>query len=168
MASWSKLLTLSFFLLLLLPTSVPLASAQNDDGVSAVLTKAEQVTASAYDAILEAEQYGTNVSSLLARLNLAGEYLAEAHVWYRLGVSDNVSLFAGLCVNVAEDVKQGALELRDEAKSSRENNFVVTVIGSSVGVISIIVLGSIVWRIFKRNHYRKILGLKPEVVSNES
>jgi len=35
---------------------------------------------------------------------------------------------------------------------------------SGVGVISVVVLCSVVWRLFKRHHYRKVLGLKPEVV----
>jgi len=164
MITRSKLLIISAFLLFLLPVSIPFAGASNDDAVIVVLTKAEEVSASAYEAILEAEQAGANVSSLLDRLNLAGDYLAEASVWYRLGDSESASRFAGLCNDIVEDVRREALELRDETQSLRENNFIVTIIVSGVGVISVVVLCSVVWRLFKRHHYRKVLGLKPEVV----
>lgn len=166
--TWSKLLMISVCLLFLLLVSIPFAGASNDYAVIVVLTKAEEVSASAYEAILEAEQAGANVSSLLDRLNLAGAYLAEASVWYRLGDSENASRFADLCNDIVEDVRREALELRDEAKSLEATDFVVTIIGSSVGVIIVVAVCSVVWRVFKRNHYRKVLGLKPEVVSGES
>ena len=145
MASWSKLLMFSIFLLLLLPTSILFANVSNDDTVTVVLTNAEEISASAYEAVLEAEQAGANVSSLLDRLNLGGENLADI-----------------------EDVRSEALELRDEAKSLRETNFVVTVVGSGVSVVIVVVFCFFAWRVFRQRYLRRVLGSMPEVVSGES
>lgn len=145
MASWSKLLMFSIFLLLWLPTSILFANASNDDTVTVVLTNTEEISASAYEAILEAEQAGANVSSLLDRLNLGGENLADI-----------------------EDLRSEALALRDEAKSLRETNFVVTVVGSVVSMVIVVVSCFFAWHVFRRRYLRRVLGSRPEVVSGES
>ena len=168
MCSWSKLLVFSAFLFFLLQVSIPWVSASSDDVATLAMTQAEETLASAFEAVLEAEEAGANVSGLLGRLNLGGEYLAEAYVWYRLGVSENASRFAGLCREVVGDVGSEAFELRDEAKRLGEADFVVKMVGSVVGVIVVVVLGFVVWRVFRRRYRRQVLGLRPEVVSGES
>jgi len=167
MITWSKLLMVSAFLLFLLPFPTLLVSASSEDVVTLALTEAEDALVSAHEAVLEAEQAGANVSGLLDKLNLGAEYLAEAYVWYRLGVSENASRFAGLCYEVVGGVRSEAFELRDEAKRLGDADFVVNMIGSVVGVISVFVFCSVVWLVFSRR-YRRRVGLRSEVVSGES
>ena len=168
MCSWSKLLMVSAFLFFLLTVSVPWVSASSEDVATLTITQAEESFASAFEAVLDAEMAGANVSGLLGRLNLGGEYLAEAYVWYRLGVSENVSRFADLCFEVVGDVRGEAFELRDEAERLGEADFVVKMFGSAVGVIVVVVVGFVVWRVFRRRYRRRVLGLRSEVVSGES
>jgi len=168
MASWTKLLMVSAFLLFLLPVPILLVSASSEDVVTLALTEAEEAFTSAYEAVFEAEQAGANVSGLFGRLNIAGEYLSEAYVWHRSGDSENASRFAGLCYDVVEDLKSEAVELRDEAKRLGEADFVVNMIGSVVGVIVVLVSCSVAWLVFRRRYRRQFLGLRPEVVSGES
>jgi len=168
MTSWSKLLMVSALLLFLLPFFTLLVSASSEDVVTLALTEAEETLASTHEAVLEAEQAGANVSGLLDKLNLGAEYLAEAYVWYRLGVSENASRFAGLCYEVVGGVSSEAVELRDEAKRLGDADFVVNMIGSVVGVISVFVFCSVAWLVFRRRYRRRVLGLRPEVVSGES
>jgi len=167
MITWSKLLMVSAFLLFLLPFPTLLVSASSEDVVTLALTEAEETLASTHEAVLEAEQAGANVSGLLDKLNLGAEYLAEAYVWYRLGVSENASRFAGLCYEVVGGVSSEAVELRDEAKRLGDADFVVNMIGSVVGVISVFVFCSVAWLVFRRR-YRRRVGLRSEVVSGES
>ncbi|MDH5690881.1 MAG: hypothetical protein OEY81_05585, partial [Candidatus Bathyarchaeota archaeon] len=94
MSSYLKLLVISVLLLFLLPVSILGVSASSEDVATLSITQAEETLASAFEAVLDAEMAGANVSGLLGRLNLGGEYLAEAYVWYRLGVSENASRFA--------------------------------------------------------------------------
>jgi len=168
MGAYSKLFVLSALLLLLLPVPILLVNASGEDVASLALTEAEETLASTHEAVLEAEQAGANVSGLLDKLNLGAEYLAEAYVWYRLGVSENASRFAGLCYEVVGGVSSEAVELRGEAKRLGDAEFVVTMFGSIVGMIVVVVSGYVVWRVFKRRYRRQVLGLRPEVVSGES
>jgi len=159
---------ISVLLLFILPVSILGVSASSEDVATLSITQAEETLSSAYEDVLEAEQAGANVSGLLVRLNLGGEYLAEAYVWYRLGVSENASRFADLCFEVVGDVRGEAFELRDEAKRLEEADFVVKMFGSVGGVIVVVVVGFVVWRVFRRRYCRRVLGLRPEVVSGES
>lgn len=168
MFSWSKLLTTSVLMLFLLNFSIPSINASSDDLVTVSLTEAEELLALSYEAILDAEQAGANVSALFERFNVGCEYLSKAHIWHRLGNHENTSYFAGLCYDLAEDVQSDASELRDEAKTLADADFVATAFGSIVGIIAIIVSSFFVWRIFKHRYYKRILGLKPEVVLDES
>jgi len=168
MGSCSKFFVFSVFLFLLLSVSIRWVSAVDEDVVALDIAEAEEVLGSAYGAVLEAEEAGANVSGLLGRLNVGGEYLAEAYVWIRLGVFENASRFAGLCREVVEDVKGEAFGLRDEAERLGEADFVVRMVGSAVGVVVVLIVGFVVWRVFRRHYHKKVLGLRPEVVSGES
>jgi hypothetical protein len=167
MGSYSKLFVFSALLLFLLPFPILLVNASSEDVATLALTEAEDALVSAHEAVLEAEQAGANVSGLLGKSNLASEYLAEAHVWYRLGVFENASRFAGLCSDVIGGVRSEAFELRDEAKRLGEADFVVNMINSAVGVIVVLVSCSVAWFVFKRR-YRRRVGLRSEVVYGES
>ena len=167
MGAYSKLFVFSAFLLFLLPVTILLVNASSEDVASLALTEAEEALASTHEAVLEAEQAGANVSSLLDKSNLANEYLAEAYVWYRLGVFENANRFVGLCSDAIEGVRSEAFELRDEANRLGEADFVVNMIASVVGVIVVLVSCSVAWLVFKRR-YRRRVGLRSEVVSGES
>ena len=168
MTSWSKILMASVFMFFLLQVSFLWINASSDDLVSVSLTEAEEALASAYEVVLEAEQAGANVSGLFGRLNLGGEYLAEAFIWYSLGDSESTSRFSGLCYYVATDVRSEAFELRDDVNRLGEADFVLKIIASVVGVIVVVVFCSVAWRVFKRRYLSQGLVLKSEVVSDES
>jgi len=168
MGSCSKFFVFSVFLFLLLSVSIRWVSAVDEDVVALDIAEAEEVLGSAYGAVLEAEEAGANVSGLFVRLDVGGEYLAEAYVWYRLGVYESASRFAGLCRDVVGDVRSEAFELRDEAERLGEADFVVNMIGSVVGVIVVVVSGFVVWRVFRRRYRKRVLGLRPEVSDGES
>jgi len=162
MGSWLKFLVVSVFLFSLV--SLPWVNASNETVAFSEATQAEAALTSAYDVVLEAEEAGANVSSLLNKLNIGSEYLAEAYVWYRLGDSQDANHFAALCYNLAEDVQSDAVALRDEATSSRMSESVVVMVGSAVGVILVVGTCFVGWRVFKRRYHKKVLGLRPEVV----
>jgi hypothetical protein len=167
MTSLSKLLMVSSLLLFLLPFPTLLVNASSEGVVTLALTEAEEAFASTHKAVLEAEQVGANVSGLLDKLNLGAEYLAEAYVWYRLGIFENASRFAGLCSDVIGGVRSEAFELRDDAKRLGEADFVMNMIWSVVGVSVVLVSCSVAWLVFRRR-YRRRVGLRTEVVSGES
>jgi len=168
--SFSKL----FFVLLILSVfAVPIFvsgvfGVDGADGAASAVYRAEVAVVSAYEAVLDAEEVGADVSGLLAELNVAGGYLAEAHVWFGLWDFDNATRFADLCYYSVEDVRSKAVELKNEAHSLWVTDSVVRMVWSLIGVVVVVFLGFVVWRVFKRRYHRRILGLRPEVVSSES
>ena len=129
---------------------------------------AEGVVVSGYQAVLEAEGAGANVSGLLARLNEAGELLALARVSYRVGDFDGAVRFAELCGEIGEGVRVDALEVRDWAVEEAGHRFWLTIIGSIAGVAIVGFLSFLGWFIFKERYYRRVFGMRPEVVSGGS
>jgi hypothetical protein len=158
MGSWLKFLAVFAFLFLLVPVSFPWVSATNGDAVPLEVAEAEEALVSAYEVILEAEESGANVSDLLDKLNVGGEYLAEAYVWVRLGNSENTNRFAALCYDIAEDVQSDAVELRDYAKDTPQNDFVAVMFRSVVGVIFVVGLCFVGWLVFKWRYHKKVVG----------
>ena len=163
-----------FFVLLILsvfavPILVPSAlGADGENVASSAVDRAEAAVASAYEAVLDAEEAGADISGLLARLNVAGEYLAEAHIWHRLGDFDEAARFADLCYDAVEDVRNEAYMLKSEAHGLWVADLVVRMTGSMVGVVVVVFLSFWGWRVFKRRYSRRVLELRPEVVSGES
>ncbi len=105
---------------------------------------------------------------MLVRLNEAGELLAEAQVAFRLGDFDEAVFSANLCSEIGEEVSGEADELRVEAYSSRVMSSWLTMTGSLVGVVAVVIGSFWGWRVFKRRYYRRVLRMKPEVAKDES
>nr|NIR87761.1 hypothetical protein [Candidatus Bathyarchaeota archaeon] len=95
-----KLATLGLLAVLLIfpafmcPFFVLGVDASSEDDAAWAIIKAEDSVASGYDAVLEAEEAGANVSGLLARLNEAAMLLAEAEIAFRLGDFDEAVVSA--------------------------------------------------------------------------
>jgi len=169
MTSTSKLLLiLAVLSLFLLPVLISKVNASSEGMAASAINQAEESVTSAYEAVLDAEQAGANVSGLLARLNVAGEYLANAYIWHRLGDFENAIRFADLCYDVGEEVRNEAVELKNEAYGSWVTDLVMRMTGSMIGVVIIVFLSFLVWGAFKRRYKERVLGMKPEVVSGES
>jgi len=167
--SMLKLLIVSLVLSTFIsPIFVLPAHASGQEMASSVINQAEDVVASAYEAVLEAERAGANVSGLLARLNQAGEFLAGAWVAFRLGDFEEAARSASLCSEISESVKNEAGEMRVEAYGLRVKGFWLTMTGSLVGVVAVVFGSFVGWRVFKRRYYMRVSRMKPEVSSGES
>jgi len=128
------------------------------------IQKAEAALSSAYVAVLEAEKNGADVSGLLAKLSSGGNFLAEARMRYRNDDFDGAVYYAGLSVESIEGLVGETEQLKALAIAEHKEGFFLTVTGSGVAVI-VVVLGSIgAWLLFKRRYFEKVLEMKPEVV----
>jgi len=170
--SRTSLLRLLVVLLLLsafvFPFFVLRAGAFSGDVATSAISEAEEVVASAYEAVLEAENAGADVSGLLDKLNEAGMLLAEAQIASRLGDFDEAVLLASLCSGIGESVKNEAYELRVEAYGSRVMVSWLTMAGSTIGVVAVVFGSFLGWRVFKRRYIQQVLRLKPGVAKGES
>jgi len=156
MGSYSKLFVFSAFLLFLLLFPILLVNAASVDVPNSALTEVEETFASAYEAVLEAEQAGANITELLDRYNLAVERLAEARILLRLGDFDGTVNFVDL-VNIGADVKAEAEQLKIDAQKSSNSNQLNVLTFSIIGIIVVICTTFVCWRVFKRRYSRQPL-----------
>jgi len=122
----------------------------------------------AYEAVLEAEGAGANVSGLLDELNDGAEALSKAYISNRVGDFDDAVYFADLCGDLVGGIEAEANELRDVAVVERDQRLLSTSFGSVFAVGGIFCGGFFGWRFFKSRYHRRVLKMKPEVASNES
>ena len=144
------------------------AFAAGESSAASAVAGAEADVVSAYEAVLEAERVGADVSVLLVRLSDAGECLAEAEVAFRLGDFDESVRLADICSGISEEVESEAGELWVQAYGARYFDMGLRITGSLVSMVVVGLGGFWAWRVFKRRYYRRVLEMKPEVVSGES
>jgi len=125
-------------------------SASSEDVAASAISEAEGAMEWAYEAVLEAEQAGADVSGLLAKLNEAGEYLAAAQMSFRLKDFNETVRFADLSKAVGEVAEMEAYVLTDWASSEGEQRIWFTATGSAIGIM-LVVSGSFwLWIFLKK------------------
>jgi hypothetical protein len=138
------------------------------DEASSSVGKADVAVRQAFNATLEAERAGANVSGLILRLNEAGEILVEAEMALGNGNSSEAASKAGQCIGIAESVKGDADVLKASALDGARTVFWASLAFSVVGIAVLVAVLEFVWRRFKRGYVKKMLGLKPEVAHDEA
>jgi len=139
-----------------------------EDVALSAIESAELAVDLAYDAVLEAEGAGANVSGLLNELNDGAEALSKAYVSNRIGDFDDAIYFADLCYDLVAGIEAEANELREVAVIDGNQRLLLTSFGSVLAVVCICCGGFFGWRFFKSRYHRRALKMKPEVASNES
>jgi len=143
-------------------TRLPFHVSANDEASSAI-GYADNALSRAFEAVLEAERAGANVSGLIARLNEAGELLAEAEIARKIGSISEAVSEAEQCSVLADGVRDEAITLKGEALAGAQIAFwqdlTVTAMGSAVFLIVLF----FVWGWFKRAYAKKLLRMKLEV-----
>ena len=164
----SRFLVLSILSCLLFTLSIPRICASGKDEAVLVIFEAEEGLGDVYGAALEAELAGADVSGLLGKMSLAGEYLAEANLRYRVGAYEDAFDFANLCIETVDDLQNEVVELSDNAERLGVIDFAARLFWSAVGVVVVGITGFVAWRVFKRRYLIRVLKMNSEVVSSES
>lgn len=126
------------------------------------ISDAKTSLADAYEKVASAESAGGNVTTLIGLLNQAAADLDSANVAYANGEFDVALANASECVLYATAAGSDAVQLKGQATSAANEQW-MTVLYSVLGIVifSIILYG--VWRWFKRTYWRRVLLSKPEV-----
>ncbi|MCJ7424809.1 hypothetical protein MUP01_11175 [Candidatus Bathyarchaeota archaeon] len=135
------------------------------DEVQSSVGDADVAVRHAFNAALEAERVGANVSGLLVRLNEAGMILGEAEIAVRNGHSSEAASKVDQCIGLAESVRNDADALKASALGESQRVLWLSLAFSLVGIAVFVVVMVFVWRWFKRGYVRKMLGMRPEVTS---
>ena len=159
------LFLLVFMVFSLSLTLLPFHVSANDEASSAI-GEADNALRMAFEAVLEAERAGVNVSDLIVKLDGAGGLLAEAEVAYWTGNLDEAVSKADQCSVLADGVMDEASVLKSLALAEAQNGFFQTLTFSLVGSGAFLLMTFFVWGWFKRVYAKKLLKMKPEVASN--
>jgi len=138
------------------------------DEASVNVQEADVAVRQAFNATLDAERAGANVSNLIMSLNAAGDYLAEAENALRIGDSSAAASNASICMEIATSVQSDANALKASTLNEAHSAFWTDLTFSVVSIAVFVVVLMLVWRWFKRGHVEKMLGMKPEVPDDEA
>jgi hypothetical protein len=143
-------------------------SVRGADEASASVEVADAAVREAFNATLNAEKAGANVSGQIVRLNEAGSLLDEAEIALGNGDSSGAVNNATLCIGIAESVQSDAGVLKASALDEAHTVFWTYLTFSVVSIAVFVVVLALVWRRFKRGYLKKTLAMKPEVAANEA
>ena len=138
--------------------------AQTDQTASK-LQAANTAVEQAFNAVLEAEKAGANVTALLAQLNDAAGILAQAENSYRTGDSNTAAAQADSVLPIAQEVTTSAQDAKQTALVSSQNAFWSTIAFTVIGAFVFVLVLFLVWRWFKRSYINSLSEAKPEVNS---
>jgi hypothetical protein len=123
--------------------------ASQSDAVAAIAA-AEERLVQGYEAVAEADAVGANVTGLVGQLNQAGDSLSRAELLSRGGSFDAAVTLARQSEGALDGVLVEAEVLMEQAILANYQDFLVNVVGSSVGAIAVVSSGVAAWWWFTR------------------
>jgi hypothetical protein len=122
----------------------------------------------AFEAILESEKTGADITALIRDINEAIIIFKEFKIAIKEGDSERAILTSQECVSIVTKVENEAHALsvvdEDQIISSNERRYLI----SRGGMIIIIILSLIIWYKVKDYYMNRTLKMKPRVVNIES
>lgn len=158
----------SIFLFCFVVSSVFAAGSDDAQVAQVAINSAESRMSSVYKSVLVAENEGSNVSSLLVKLNTSASLLSMAQMQNRTGNFIEAASLANQCYDSLNEVEIEANNLRDIAVTERNQKVLISVVGSSIVIGAILFAGVFGWRFFKEKYSKRVLGMKPEVQANDT
>ena len=140
-----------------------MCTSSNQGLAISTIIEAEQSMARAYEAVLDAERVGADVSGLLGRLNEGAAWLSEARMAFEDDNFEEAVRVAQLTSEVGFEVSGEADGFEVEAGQVYVNRMWWFIVGSILAVSIVIVASLLSYQYFKRRYYRGLLERKPRV-----
>ena len=139
-------------------------SGQVDEAAAGeAVSRARQVLTSSYEAVLEAEAAGADVSAFLSRLNAASDYLVRAEKLYIDGDFSGALGMATLVTDALAGLDVDATDLAGSVASELGRALFLAVAGSAFGVVLVVFAGFLGWGFVRGRYVKRVLKMKPEV-----
>lgn len=129
------------------------------------LQVANDAVEQAFEAILDAETAGANVTILLSDLNDATDLLVRAQNAYQTGDTDTSTIHADAAISIAQQIETSALTAKEDALATGQLALLSTVVITIVASIVFVFLLFFFWRLFRRRYINSLLDAKPEVIT---
>jgi len=159
-----RFLSATVLLFALSSALMPLVRAPiNQEVAASTISEAEQSMARAYEAVLDAERVGADISGLLVRLNDAAALLSEARMAFDVGDFEEATRFAESTSEVGYEVVDEAELLEIEANNAQVHRSWWFLGSSALGVSVVLVASLLGYEFFKRRYYQRLSKMRPRV-----
>lgn len=145
---WVLLTSVLFFYVLLTPSY---ALATQTEAVVAISSAEEQIIL-CYQATVNAEIPGANITSLVTVLNDADALLSKARLAYSLNDFDTAHDLAFQSQEKLHNLVSEANLLEEDAIQEQWQDFLINVVGSLAGTLVVLVAGVGIWVLLKKKH----------------
>jgi len=142
---------------------VPTCFAADAAEARTAINEAESSLNYAFTTVTFAEDAGASIEGLTEQLEIAGDFLSEAHLEFRAENYEAAIHLAAECSNAVNGLADEAVRLMDKTEREKTDSLVLTLAGSGVGLILLVVLGIAGWNFLKKRHYGPVSEMKPEV-----
>ena len=159
-ASFAGILILTFILYSVLSFS---ARGVNYREFGATTSEAEQAVVAGFEATLDAERAGANVSSLLVQLNEGAEFLVAARMAFEDGNYSEADRLSGLSSEVGAQVASDAFILKVEASNVAAGIYRLYLAVSAVAMVIVVFATFLGYRLLKKRYLKRLLEMKPEI-----
>jgi hypothetical protein len=150
-----SVVALSFYLFLMLFSLFPFCLAVDKGQARSAMVQADQTIKDCYLAVAAADKAGGNVTDLLSTLQYAGMLLSKANLAFGKGDYDSAYNLAVQSKAKLEGFVADANLVKEAAEHSANIDFMINVVGSSVGTVAIMVGSLAVWFGLKRIYGKK-------------
>lgn len=143
------------------------SDSQDKTEISEFISGAETAIAEAYVAVLAAEEAGADTDELQDNLNIAGDYLSQCRIAFRMGEYADALLSAELCSQIASLISVEAMKAIELARSKRHRTLLITAAYTTVYMLGVSLGSLYLWRTWKRRYIDRIQKMEIRSV-NES
>jgi hypothetical protein len=120
----------------------------------------------AFNNVLAVETLGGNVTTLLSRLNTAGQFLSQAQNSYFSGNTTGAVENIQNAYSLANEINNQALALQTAAANQSNLTIIQTIALSTVGAVIFVLILLAVWRRIKISYFKRLLDSKIEGAAN--
>lgn len=135
---------------------------------SQVETRLQQANAAlgqAFTSVSSAESAGANVTSLVDRLNVAANLLAQAENAYRTGNNITAIADSAAVLPITQQVTSAAQAAKQTALSSNQNEFWKAIVIAISAIACFVLILFLIWRTFKKSYISRLMKSTPEATN---
>jgi hypothetical protein len=136
-------------------STFPKVFAYNREDADTALKEAMKAITACYEAAVNAEKAGANITELAAILNEAGDLYSRAVLAYETEDFDSTVRLAKESQSVLDGFVLEADALREAASEQRYWDFMINVVGSTVGTFAVILVSFALWTLLKRKYSKE-------------
>lgn len=162
----SKLGASLLLCLILIAAFTSLCVAAENHAALSRINDAGDALRNAFSEIQKVERLNANVSTLISRLNVAGDLLAEAEIAYNNEDLSTALRKADQSLAVANEVLNDTVWVYNSAFADAHTSFWTTVILPIEGTVLFALVLVVVWEVFAPYYVKKLLKMKAEVPSD--